>query len=114
SLCEEVEFLVNYGVAKGQSGDREGARATLARVEKLLEPGSRPEPLNLLGMLAEGQAKVGEREAALRAVQRIVRAAKEVHDDADPLVSPSVYLALGDYDGAAKSARRSGNSHILS
>src|SRR5205823_5953222 len=78
-LWREVQFLVNYAVAQGQAGDRAGAKATLARVEKLLEPGSRAEPLNLLTMLAEGQAKVGEREAALRTVKRILRAAKDVN-----------------------------------
>src|SRR5262249_44085021 len=35
-LWREVQFLVNYAVAQGQAGDREGATATLARVEKLL------------------------------------------------------------------------------
>jgi thiol-disulfide isomerase/thioredoxin len=108
-LWREVQFLVDHAVAQGQAGDLAGAKATLARVEKMLAPGSRADKLNLfhlLPRLAEGQAKVGEREAALWTLERYSRAEKERHDE-EPQLQPSVHLALRDYDGAVKSARHS-------
>jgi RNA polymerase sigma factor (sigma-70 family) len=109
NLWQEVQFLVNHAVAQGQTGDRAGAKATLARVEKLLEPGARAERLNLLHLLprlADGQAKVGEREAALRTIERYSRVEKERHDE-EPLLPASVHLALGNYDAAVRSAQHS-------
>jgi RNA polymerase sigma factor (sigma-70 family) len=110
-IATQVDVLVAYAVAQGRAGDRAGARRTLARVEKLLEPGARAEPLYQLTLLAEGQVKVGEREAAQRTVKRILRAKKEVYGEDDPRVPLKVQLALGDYDGAAKSAR--GDNHTV-
>jgi RNA polymerase sigma factor (sigma-70 family) len=107
----KLELLIDYAVAQGRAGDRAGAKATLARVEKLLEPGSRPESTQWLARLAQAQAKVGDREAARRTVKRLSRVANDNGDERPAIAS--VQLALGDYEAAARDARRGGNSYIL-
>jgi RNA polymerase sigma factor (sigma-70 family) len=112
-LGEWVDILVDYAVAQGRAGDRAGARANLERVEKELAGGQRigRSQLYLLANLARGQAEVGERAAALRTMERVLRLAEQ--EEEPPAVILSPLLALGDNERAAKAVRQIANPEPL-
>jgi RNA polymerase sigma factor (sigma-70 family) len=111
-LASQVEVLVHYAAAQARAGDRAVARATLERVEQALAADSRP--LSLEALITLARAGVIERPAAERAVQRYLRAAEASEDDETPRTGLVLaQLALGDFDGAAKTARRARDSDSL-
>jgi RNA polymerase sigma factor (sigma-70 family) len=105
ALGYEVTILLHYAVAQAGAGDRAAARETFLRVEKLLDPGARPETLTHLPSLAKAQVQAGETKAAAGTVARCFRIKERYGYDGVPATLVLAQILLGDIDGAVRFAR---------
>jgi RNA polymerase sigma factor (sigma-70 family) len=106
-FVKQVEILCRYAVGQSFGGDQAGARATMARVDRLIGPGKRTEHAQCLATLARAQAEAGERRAAEETLRRLRKLALESFDIADYSNEDVVRtrVALEDWDAAATAAR---------
>ncbi len=103
---DKVKVLGRFAAAQHKAGDAAGAQETLAKARKAVEQaGSRD--LACLEELACAEAQTGQREAALRTLERFRMAAEPYEDDEVSwnLLLPALQ-ALGDREGLIATLRR--------